>query len=103
LQDPDRRARKTIALVKAEIWRRITFLFTTGEYLLNAKTVNDLVVQGEERQLLWRSLRERAVSGQLYHANLPELDVDPQVLIALLGIKEIQSEYESDSSVNEDL
>jgi len=94
---------KLSQLVKAEIWRRITFLFTTGEYLLNAKTVNDLVVQGEERQLLWRSLRERAVSGQLYHANLPELDVDPQVLIALLGIKEIQSEYESDSSVNEDL
>jgi hypothetical protein len=88
--------------VKAEKWRRITFLYTTGEYLLNAKTLNDLVVHSEERQLLWRSLRERAVGGQSYQADLPELDVDPQVLIALLGIKEIQSEYESDSSVNED-
>jgi hypothetical protein len=58
--------------VKAENWRRITFLYTTGEYLLNAKTVNDLVVQGEERPLLWRSLRERAVNGQQYHADLPE-------------------------------
>jgi hypothetical protein len=89
--------------VKAEKWRRITFLYTTGEYLLNAKTLNDLVVHSEERQLLWRSLRERAVSGQQYHADLPELDVDPQVLIALLGIKEIQSEYESNSSVDENL
>jgi hypothetical protein len=89
--------------VKAEKWRRITFLYTTGEYLLNAKTVNDLVVHSEERQLLWRSLRERAVDGQRYQADLPELDVDPQVLIALLGIKEIQSEYDSNSSGNEDL
>ena len=59
------------------------FLYTTGEYLLNAKTVNDLVVHSEERQLLWRSLHERAVSGQQYHADFPELDVDPQVLIDL--------------------
>src|SRR5512136_1614065 len=26
-------------------WRRITFLYTTGEYLLKAATINDLVVQ----------------------------------------------------------
>jgi len=67
--------------VKAEKWRRITFLYTTGEYLRSAKTVH----------------------GRQYHADLPDMDVDPQVLIALLGIQEIQSEYESDSSVNEDL
>jgi len=89
--------------VKAEKWRRITFLYTTGEYLLNAKTVNDLVVQGEERPLLWRSLRERAVSGQQYQADLPELDEDPQVLVALLGIKEVQSPYQPSSSEEDDL
>lgn len=61
------------------------------------------MVHSEERQLLRRSLRERAVNGQRYHADLPELDVDQQVLIAQLGIKEIQSEYESDTSINEDL
>ncbi len=84
--------------VKAEKWRRITFLYTTGEYLLDAKTVNDLVVQGEERQLLWRSLRDRAVSGGQYRTDLPGMDVDPQVLIALLGIKEFNADYHSDSS-----
>ena len=41
--------------IKTEKWRRITSLYTTGEYLLNAKTLNDLVVHSEERQLLWRS------------------------------------------------
>ena len=81
--------------VKAEKWRRITFLYTTGEYLLKAKTINDLVVHSDERQLLWRSLRERAVNGQAYQTELPAFDVDPQVLIDLLGIKEIKSDYDS--------
>src|SRR5574339_282600 len=47
-------------------WKRLTFLYTTGEYLLKAKTLNDLVINGDERQVLWRSLRERAENEQLY-------------------------------------
>src|SRR5512135_3598974 len=46
--------------ILAETWRRITFLYTTGEYLLRATKVNDLIVQSDERQLLWQALRERA-------------------------------------------
>src|SRR5574339_161359 len=37
--------------ISAEKWKRLTFLYTTGEYLLNAKLLNDLVVQNEERQV----------------------------------------------------
>jgi hypothetical protein len=88
-------------LVKAEKWRRITFLYTTGEYLLKAETVNDLVVHTEECHLLWRSLRERAVNDQHYQTDLPELDVDPQVLLALLGIKDFKADYRADSSVED--
>lgn len=84
---------KLKAPVKSEKWKRITFLYTTGEYLLQAKTLNDLVVDGDERQLLWRSLRERAENDQLYKTDLPELDIPPEVLISLLGIKEMQDEY----------
>ena len=73
--------------VKSEKWKRLTFLYTTGEYLLKAKSLNDLVVNGDERQLLWRSLRERAENEQLYKVDLPEADIPPDVLIALLGIK----------------
>jgi hypothetical protein len=80
--------------VKSEKWKRLTFLYTTGEYLLKAKTLNDLVVDGDERQLLWRSLRERAENEQLYKTDLPEADIPPDVLIALLGIKEMQGDYE---------
>lgn len=82
--------------VAADKWKRITFLYTTGEYLLNAKTLNDLVVDGDERLVLWRSLRERAANEQLYKTDLPEVDIPPEVLIALLGIKEVQEPYAAD-------
>lgn len=80
--------------VVADKWKRITFLYSTGEYLLNATTLNDLVVDSDERQVLWQSLRERAENEQLYKTDLPEVDIPPDVLIALLGIKEVQESYE---------
>jgi hypothetical protein len=80
--------------IVADKWKRITFLYTTGEYLLQAKTLNDLVVDDDERQVLWRSLRERAENEQLYKTDLPEVDIPPDVLMALLGIKEVQEPYE---------
>jgi len=80
--------------ITTDKWKRITFLYSTGEYLMNAKTLNDLVVSGNERQILWRSLRERAETDQLYKVDLPEADIPPEVLMALLGIKEFQGGYE---------
>jgi hypothetical protein len=80
--------------ILAEKWKRITFLYTTGEYLLKAKTLNDLVVGGDERQILWHSLRERAENEQLYKADLPGEDIPPEVLKVLLGIKETEEPYE---------
>ncbi len=88
--------------ILADKWKRITFLYTTGEYLLKAKTVNDLVVAGDERQVLWQSLRERAENEQLYKVNLPDADIPPEVLIALLGIKEAITDYEVTEQSNVD-
>src|SRR5215211_9287316 len=85
---------KLKAPVVADKWKRITFLYTTGEYLLDAKTINDLVVDGDERDVLWRSLRERAENEQLYKTDLPEADIPPEVLMTLLGIKESREPYE---------
>ena len=86
---------KLKAPILADKWKRITFLYTTGEYLLKAKTLNELVVDGDERQILWRSLRERAENEQLYKTDLPEVDIPPEVLTALLGIKDVQATYET--------
>ena len=72
--------------VKAAKWKRLTFLYSTGEYLLQAETLNDLVVKDDERKLLWQSLRERAQNSELYKVDLPEADLDPMLLAALLGL-----------------
>ena len=87
----------------ADKWKRLTFLYTTGEYLLNAKLLNDLVVQNEERDLLWKSLRERAENEQLYKVDLHGPDIPPEVLMALLGIKEVQEPYNVKDNSNGDL
>ena len=78
--------------IVADTWRRITFLYTTGEYLLRATTINDLIVQSDERQILWQALRERA--EQAYGApELPDMDIPDEVLAILLGIKESDATY----------
>jgi hypothetical protein len=74
--------------IKTEKWKRLTFLYTTGEYLLKARTINDLVVQSDERALLWQSLRERAGEDQMYQKDLPGIDLPPEILAGLLGIRD---------------
>ena len=78
--------------ILAETWRRITFLYTTGEYLLGANSVNDLVVKSDERQLLWQALRER-VNQSYGSQDLPEIVLPEDVLAILLGIKEREASY----------
>ncbi len=72
--------------IAAGRWRRVTFLYSTGERLAAARALRDLVVrEEEERQVLWRALRERALQGGRYSAgDLPETPIDPAIL-ALLG------------------
>ena len=90
------------APIQAGKWRRLTFLYTTGEMLLNAHRLSDLVVRTEERSLLWRSLRERALKEGQYQADdLPDDLVDP-ALLALLGdlsnLKEQKDRYQADQN-----
>jgi len=79
--------------ITAGKWRRLTFLYTTGEYLLRAQSLNDLVVQDDERALLWSSLRERAEQSDYRTSDLARVDVDPLLLAALLGIQEDSAGY----------
>ncbi len=65
--------------IQADRWRRITFFYTTGSLIKNAISVRDLIVEGEERDLLWRSLKERALQnngGETSNTNLENIDVD---------------------------
>ncbi|HRF49834.1 MAG TPA: hypothetical protein PLC98_19550 [Anaerolineales bacterium] len=49
--------------IVAEGWARLTFLYTTGRRLLKATSLKALrIPASEERQALWRALRERATA-----------------------------------------
>jgi hypothetical protein len=77
--------------ILAEKWRRITFFYTTGEYLLNARTIHELIVQSGEREMLWQALRERASQSQAYGSDgFLDMEVDPAILAGLLGIRDLE-------------
>jgi len=72
--------------IPAGDWKRITFFYTTGEHFKTAQIINDLVIKAQdERELLWHTLRERAIKAHEYQAQeLPENAIDPAIL-SLLG------------------
>jgi len=72
--------------IPAGDWKRITFFYTTGEQFKTAETINDLVITAQdEREVLWHTLRERALKANEYQAQeLPQSILDPAIL-ALLG------------------
>jgi hypothetical protein len=83
--------------ILAERWRRITFFYTTGEYLLQARTVIDLIIHSDERQTLWRTLRERASQPEL-ESEAEDIALDPELLAVLLGLKGMGANASNDSS-----
>ena len=79
--------------------RRLTFLYTTGKLFRTAETVSDLVVSAEEREGLWRALRERASNADRYQTTQEiDLELTPEMLV-LLGafgkISEEESPYDA--------
>ncbi|MEK6220969.1 MAG: hypothetical protein N2D54_01820 [Chloroflexota bacterium] len=74
--------------VVAEKWKRLSFLYTTGERLLNSEILNQLTIQNEERATYWQALRERGKQYQHYQvAKLLELppEADLTALFTLMG------------------
>ena len=70
--------------IRADKWKRITFLYTTGTHFTNAETINDLVVHSSERKILWRSLREKAADFQTKNNLDPQnMDLNKNILIML--------------------
>ncbi|MBI9050087.1 MAG: hypothetical protein JEZ00_11750 [Anaerolineaceae bacterium] len=77
--------------IDAGNWRRFTFLYTTGEKIQRAGELKDLVVRDEERNILWRTLRERAKSQNQYHVEIPDdFNLDPAFLRLFTGSSTVQ-------------
>jgi hypothetical protein len=73
--------------VPSRAWRRITFLYTTGERLLAATELNDLIVQSEERERLWKALYERGLAAERqYQRGSGEVDLALLCALGNLGV-----------------
>ncbi len=73
--------------ILAEKWRRISFFYTTGEYLNRADRLSELVVASEEREVLWSALRERALStGRYQPSEIPEMPLDPSLFESIFKL-----------------
>ncbi len=74
--------------IPSRAWRRLTFLYTTGEKLLQADELNDLIVQSPERERLWQALRDRGLAAERQYERQPSGEFDLALLCALgqLGI-----------------
>lgn len=71
--------------IAAGDWKRVTFVYTTMQRVKIANQLVELPVHDEERSVLWRALRERALKSEEYRADdLPILPLDP-ALLALFG------------------
>lgn len=84
-------------------WRRLTFFYTTGERLMSATEINDLIVDSEERELLWTALKERGLKPEAKYEVEQGMQVDFAILCALgnLGIL-FQNNEPGNKSVPED-
>ena len=69
-------------------WRRLTFLYTTGEKLLAAEELNDLIVVSAERERLWKALYKRGLQAEKQYTTQSQGELDQALLCALgnLGI-----------------
>lgn len=74
--------------IPSRAWRRLTFLYTTGEKLLAATELNDLIVQSPERERLWKALYERGLQAEKQYRPEASGEIDLSILCALgqLGI-----------------
>ncbi len=52
-------------------WKRVTFFYTLGAYFPQARTLNDLVLKGPDRDVVWKRLRTR------HQAHQPEQPLPP--------------------------
>jgi hypothetical protein len=90
------------APIKADKWKRITFLYTTGQLFNRAKIINDLVVKSDERDILLNILRERIDRSRQY---LPDNKSDQTFLsdprmLEFFGSLLLDTGDDDDSSFN---
>ena len=82
--------------IRAEKWKRITFFYTLGHLFNQAENINELVVKTDEREILWKNLRERALTAGTYGEKQETIlsSLDPAIIKFLGSIAGIDSQDE---------
>jgi hypothetical protein len=74
-------------------WKRITFFYSLGSLMNRARIVNDLVVQTDERAILWQTLRDRSKSNYKINKTKNETEtgfnLTPEFFSLLSGLDRI--------------
>jgi len=77
--------------ILAENWKRVTFFYTTIGRINKAQKLADLPVHDEERAIIWKVLREKALQHNEYMAEaLPEIPIDPLILALFSGMENLK-------------
>lgn len=77
--------------IPAGKWKRITFFYTLGSLVNQAATINDLVVKTDEREVLWKSLRERKNGEYIGKANSKVEIADEELNNLLLKVMNLNA------------
>lgn len=72
--------------IRSGQWKRFTFLYTTGYYLLRARQLTDLAVRPRERRELWTALREKARMEEVYMEDEGKGDLPLEAVLAYLSL-----------------
>lgn len=66
--------------IKTEKWKRISFFYTLGYLVNQAKIINDLVVRTDDREILWNTIREKSLSQYSGRNNTTPTIADEDIL-----------------------
>jgi hypothetical protein len=68
-------------------WKRVPFLYATGDRILSAESLKELITRDRERDILCDALRERiSFSGRYKVQTGEEMEIDPAILELLDGL-----------------
>jgi len=84
--------------IRAGKWKRITFFYTLGSLVNHAENINDLVVRSEERDILWKTIRERSRNSYVKSAQASPVENDDALQKALQQVILLNSELGIDFS-----
>ncbi len=78
--------------IKSDKWKRISFFYTLGNLVNKATIVNDLIVRSDERDILWKTIREKSLAGYAGKVTNVSPDSDREIFELLAQVISLNNE-----------